>query len=84
MDKRLRVHYYEEGDELNVLLGKPSECLYVEVDDEVYVRLDPATKEVVGFTIPNFLSSARERKQSLPLQGRFSLPPKSRELVEAA
>jgi hypothetical protein len=25
MEKKLTIHYYEEGDELNVLVGKPTE-----------------------------------------------------------
>ncbi len=76
MEKKLTIHYYEEGDELNVLVGKPTEALYVELDDEVYVRLHPETKEVLGFTITNFRARSRRRKGSVPILGHFALPRK--------
>jgi hypothetical protein len=76
MEKKLTIHYYEEGDELNVLLGKPTEALYVELDDEIYVRLHLDTKEVLGFTITNFRASGRRRKGAVPILWHFALPPK--------
>jgi uncharacterized protein YuzE len=76
VERKLSVDYYEEGDELNVLVGGPSECQYVEVGDDVYVRLDPETREVTGFTIVNFLAGTRNRRRSVPVRGEFSLPPR--------
>ncbi|MBM4043855.1 MAG: hypothetical protein FJ279_01965 [Planctomycetes bacterium] len=77
MEKGLTIHYYEEGDELNVLVGKPTDALYVELTDEVYVRLHPETREVLGFTIANFRARSRRRKAVLPILGRFALPRKT-------
>jgi hypothetical protein len=79
VEKKLTIHYYEEGDELNVLVGKPTEALYVELEDEVYVRLDPNTQEVLGFTITNFRARGRRRKGAVPILGRFALPRKAAE-----
>ena len=47
MVKELTIHYYEEGDELNVLAGKPKAALYIEVGDEVFARVDAETQEVL-------------------------------------
>jgi hypothetical protein len=84
MEKKLTVHYYEEGDELNVLMGKPTEALYMEVDDEVYVRLHPDTKEVLGFTITNFRARSRQRKGAVPILGHFALPRKEAQRLAAS
>ena len=74
MEKTLTIDYYEEGDELNVLLGPAREALYVEVADDVYLRLDPQNKEVLGFTIVNFRAHGRTRKPKIPVLGHFRVP----------
>ena len=83
MEKKLTIHYYEEGDELNVLVGKPTEVLYVELDDEVFVRLHPDTQEVLGFTITNFRARSRRRKGAVPILGHFSLSRKEAQRLTA-
>jgi hypothetical protein len=77
MEKKLTVDYYEEGDELNVLVGPATEALYVEVADDVYLRLDPKSKEVLGFTIVNFRAHGRTREPEIPVVGHFRLPLKT-------
>jgi len=51
MDKTVRVIYYKPSDELNIVLGDPRDSVLDEITDEIYVRLDPETEEVLGFTI---------------------------------
>lgn len=77
MEKKLTVDYYEEGDELNVLVGPPTEALYVEVADDIYLRLDPSNQEVLGFTIVNFRAHGRTREPEIPVLGHFRLPPET-------
>ena len=74
MEKKLTVDYYEEGDELNVLVGPARKALYVEVADDIYRRLDPSSEEVLGFTIVNFRAHARTRGPQIPVVGHFRLP----------
>ena len=79
--KGIRILYYEPSDELNILLGKPRESVLLEIEDEIYVRLDPQTGEVLGFTILNFEERTRGKGQVLPLYGHFTLPVEVREAV---
>jgi hypothetical protein len=80
MDKTVRVIYYKPSDELNIVLGDPRDCVLDEITDEIYVRLDPETEEVLGFTILNFEKRSQDKGQVLPLVGSFS---RSKELVPA-
>lgn len=79
--KGIRILYYEPSDELNILLGEPRESVLLEIEDEIYVRLDPQTDEVLGFTILNFEERTRGKGQVLPLYGHFTLPVEVREAV---
>ena len=75
MEKIIRCSYNKEADELNVSLGKPQKAISLEVGDEVYVRLHPKTKEILGFTILQFeqRSVKKEKTFALPLSGEFRL-----------
>jgi uncharacterized protein YuzE len=76
MEKNVRVVYYSPSDELNILLGEPQDSVLQEIDDEIYVRLDPKTNQVLGFTILNFEERTKGEGEVLPLLGHFSLPAK--------
>jgi len=75
MEKIIRCSYNKEADELNISLGKPQKAISLEVDDEIYVRLHPRTKEILGFTILHFEQRAAKEKKTfaLPLMGNFKL-----------
>ena len=73
MEAQLTVHYFEEGDELNVMLGKPKESLYVEVSDAGFARIDAKTNAVLGFTITNFGARSRRQVSAVPIVGQFAL-----------
>lgn len=51
MAKVVRYSYDPESDELNITLGESKRAIHAELGDEVYVRLDPKTKGVLGLTI---------------------------------
>jgi hypothetical protein len=59
--KEVRIIYHQPSDELNILVGEPQDSVLLEIDDEVYVRLQPETDEVLGLTILNF-----EERTKLP------------------
>ena len=74
MEKRLNFSYDQEGDVLDISLGKPQKAISEEVKEDFYVRLKPNTKEVVGFMILNFSSRFRKEKASeVPIMGHFNL-----------
>jgi len=75
MEKVIRCSYNKEADELNISLGNPQKAISLEVDDEIYVRLHPKTKQILGFTILHFEQRAvKERKAFvLPLLADFKL-----------
>jgi hypothetical protein len=54
MEKNLRFLYYPPSDELNIHFGAPRPAISREIDDEIYLRLDPQTREVVGLTVLHF------------------------------
>lgn len=54
MEKNLKFSYYSPSDELNIHFGKPRPSISKEIADEVYVRFDSETHEIVGLTILNF------------------------------
>ena len=73
MAKKVRVTYYKPSDELSILLGPQRESVLHEISDEIYVRLDPETDEVLGLTILNFEERAQGKGHALPLLGEFVL-----------
>ncbi len=78
MQKKLSYSYNKRSDELNIFLGEPEESILAEIEDEIYVRLNPDTKEVLGFTILHFIERCKGKKRvtpfPLPILGSFSLP----------
>jgi len=83
MEETIKVLYYKPSDELNILIGEPRDSVLMEIGDEIYVRLDPQTDRVLGFTILNFEERAKGTGQVVPIQGRFILPDEIKELVTA-
>jgi len=75
MEKIIRCSYNKDADELNISLGKPQKAISLEVANEVYVRLHPKTKQILGFTILHFEERAVKEKKTftLPLSADFKL-----------
>lgn len=65
MEKQLNFLYDKDTDVLYVSLGKPKYIDYVEVGENLLLRLEPQTRDVVGFTIIGFL--AQSGQQEFPL-----------------
>ena len=75
MAEKLRFSYDKEGDILEIALGRARPAISREIDDDVFVRLDPKTRRVVGFSILNFTKYFKQLHDSraIPVTGRFSL-----------
>jgi len=73
MGKELRLAYDKEGDVLDVALGDPCPAISEEVEDDFFVRRNPVSGEIVGFSVLNFEKWFREvmEYKTLPLEGQF-------------
>ena len=71
MGKVIRYSYDPQSDELNITLGESKRAILAELGDEVYVKLDPKTKGVLGLTILHFKErfnlSKKGKRYALPL-----------------
>lgn len=75
MEKRLTFSFDKEGDILDISIGKPKKVISREVDDDFFVRVDPKTKKVVGFSIINFEKWFKDEtdKKVVPIKAEFLL-----------
>jgi uncharacterized protein YuzE len=73
--KSLNFYYDKDGDVLDISIGKPTKAISNEISDDFFIRLNPKTKKIVGFSILNFRkrSSKNNGDISVPLQANFSL-----------
>jgi uncharacterized protein YuzE len=68
MSEALQYFYDSEADVLYVSKGEPrADADSDEVGEGIIARFDPATHEVVGFTILNFLKRAEKALPALTL-----------------
>ncbi len=72
MDKEhlMQMSYDREADVLYVSLGAPRRDISREIGDDILLRLDPETNEVVGLTVLNL--STRYSDEPLPLTAIFA------------
>ena len=75
MAKTLRFAYDKEADVLDISLGKPQRAVSREIEDEFFVRLDPKTGAVVGFSILNFEKWFKDLQdvRPIPITAQFTL-----------
>ena len=80
MDKRLNFLYDHQADVLYVSKGQPVYTDSVALNDQVIVQVNPATKEIVGFSIVDFMRCFvnRETPASVPLTATFERVGKAR------
>ena len=74
MDKKLKFFFDKEGDVLDIALGDPTNAISKELDNDIIMRLDPDTDEIIGFTILNFEKRFEHLNSSetLPIAATFS------------
>ena len=75
MAETLRFAYDREGDILDIALGRPRRAISREIEDDVFVRIDPKSKKVIGFSILNFTKWFKDLDDSrpIPITAQFSL-----------
>ena len=54
MDKKIKIFFDKQGDVLDIAIGEPGDAISKELGNDIIMRLDTKTKEIVGFTILNF------------------------------
>ena len=63
----MKIFYDREADVLYVTRGKPEYTDYVEHSDDVILRLDPETKQLIGFTIIDFSQHFAKQESDITL-----------------
>ncbi len=73
-DKKLKFFFDKKGDVLDIAIGKTKEAISREIGNDVIIRIDPKTKEIMGFTILNFEKRFEHmaRSETLPITATFS------------
>jgi uncharacterized protein YuzE len=54
MDKKIYISYDKEADVVYLSFGRPTKAEAEEVQEGIFARYKPKTKELVGLTIVNF------------------------------
>jgi len=72
--EKIDLFYDKKGDVLYISLGVPQKAISKELDNDVLLRVDPATGRVVGLTILNFAErfSNIDHPQSFPVLAEFA------------
>ncbi len=78
MKGQMRVYYDEEGDFLEIRVGKPTENYGDHISEDIVLFKDEKTNETVGIGIFNFkkrIKNLQEIKLALPLDINLSPRP---------
>ena len=77
MNGKIDIYYDEEGDFLEITIANPPKESYCEdIDEDVFIRRDEGTGDVVGLGILNFKEHAKDLKDILvkaPVKINFEL-----------
>jgi len=74
MEKTIMFFYDKDSDLMDISLGKPKVAISEELNDDIIVRIDPNSREIVGFTIINFVNVFLKRfiTKEKPIELRLS------------
>ena len=74
MGKEIRMLYDDQGDILDISLGEPEDAVSKEVEDDFFLRINPVSGEVVGFSILNFRKWFKDTKDTkiLPVKAELA------------
>lgn len=75
MEEGLRFSFDKEADVLDISIGKPTKAISREIEDDFFVRVNPKTQKVVGFSILNFERWFKDEKDKkvVPIKADFLL-----------
>ena len=71
----MNVYYDEEGDFLEISIGKPAKCYAEEVKPGIFLRIDEKTNDVRSIGIVSFKKRSKDMKDiklDLPIEVNFS------------
>ena len=71
----MRVYYDEEGDFLEISVGKPAKCYASEVKPGVFLRIDEKSEEVKSVGILGFKKRSKDLQDielDIPVEINFS------------
>ena len=63
MEGKINFFFDEEGDVLDITIGKPTKAVAKELKNDIAIRVDPKSGEIVGIVILNFMKRFRLRKR---------------------
>lgn len=73
MNKNLEIYYDSEDDTLEIFLGKPSECYYDEIEDDLFEGHDEKTGELKGYKVFNFLRRGGMKNVKIMLPAKVEI-----------
>ncbi len=75
MGKEIKMAYDDEGDILDISIGDPEKAISKEVEDDFFLRVNPDSGEVVGFSVLNFRKWFRDAKdiKTLPIKAELAV-----------
>lgn len=75
MGKEIKMAYDDEGDILDISIGSSEKAISKEVEDDFFLRVNPVSGEVVGFSILNFRKWFRDAKdiKTLPIKAELAV-----------
>jgi len=71
----MNLFYDKKGDVLYISIGSPQKAVSQEMEDDILLRLDTETHEVVGLTVLNFAErfSNLDHPQPVPVSARLEI-----------
>jgi len=63
LEGKINFFFDEEGDVLDITIGKPTKAVAKELKNDIAIRVDPKSGEIVGIVILNFMKRFRLRKR---------------------
>jgi uncharacterized protein YuzE len=63
MEGKINFFFDEEGDVLDITIGKPKKAVAKELKNDIAIRCDPETGEIVGIVILNFKKRFKQKKK---------------------
>jgi uncharacterized protein YuzE len=72
LEGKINFFFDEEGDMIDITIGKPRKAVAKELKNDIAIRVDPESGEIVGIVILNFMKRFRLKKKpekiELPLK----------------
>ena len=74
MKDKLNIYYDEEGDFLELRIGKPTKSVYSDIGNDIFQRVDEKTGKIIGFAVFNFKKRTEKLKEiDVPLPVKVNL-----------